>query len=83
MMKKGIKVKANDPNQASWDCLIDQIVLGNVIPVICPEILMAGDMKPFVNPHQVLLDTFSEYFELLYLRNQHLLIIIFMIHNME
>lgn len=64
MMKKGIKVKANDPNQASWDCLIDQIVLGNVIPVICPEILMAGDMKPFVNPHQVLLDTFSEYFEL-------------------
>lgn len=63
-MKKGIKVKAKDPNQASWDCLIDQIVLGNVIPVICPEILMASDEKPFTNPHMVLLDTFSEYFKL-------------------
>ena len=60
--KKGIKVRAIDPNQASWDCLIDQIVLGNVIPVICPGIIMAGDDKPYVNPHQVLLDTFSEYF---------------------
>ncbi len=63
-MKNTIKVRANDPNQASWDCLIDQIVLGNVIPVICPEILMAGDSKSFANPHQVLLDSFSEYFGL-------------------
>lgn len=62
--KKTIAIKAVDPNQASWDCLINQIVLGNVIPVICPGIIMAGEGQSYMNPHQFLLDAFSEYFKL-------------------
>ena len=44
-----------DPNAAKWETLIDQIVAGNVIPVIGTDILMDG-----VNIEQYLIDLLAK-----------------------
>lgn len=46
-----------DPDKAAWDRLIDQIVRGNVIPVIGPDILFEGG-----NIHRKLIDSLAAKF---------------------
>lgn len=46
-----------DPDRAAWDRLIDQIVKGNVIPVIGPDILFEGG-----NIHRKLVDSLAAKF---------------------
>lgn len=48
-----------DPNKAAWDRLIDQIIRGNVIPVVGPDILFEGG-----NIHNKLVESLATKFKL-------------------
>ena len=48
-----------DPDRAAWDRLIDQIIRGNVIPVIGPDILYDGG-----NIHKKLIDSLAAKFKI-------------------
>lgn len=48
-----------DPNKAAWDRLIDQIIRGNVIPVVGPDILFEGG-----NIHNKLVESLAAKFKL-------------------
>jgi len=50
-----IVIKDIDPDSAAWNKLIDEIIQGNVIPVICPDILVDN-----YNLHDILVDNIAE-----------------------
>lgn len=49
---------------AEWDTFIDQIIQGNVIPVIGPEILCEDSHKALRNPHKTLLNYIAKKFNI-------------------
>ena len=59
MMQEDVEIPLGadeDEDEAQWELLIDEIMRGNVIPVIGPDFLVAGDK----NIHTVLIDYFAK-----------------------